>query len=274
MAVWAIGDIQGCAPEFRTLLKRIRFSADRDRLWLAGDLVNRGGASLTVLRQIYAMRDNLVVVLGNHDLHLLAMAHGVRQRRRERELKTILRAADADRLLDWLVMQPLLHIDRSVGWAMVHAGLDPRWTLTQAGKEARAVEKALRSRPRALLKHMYGNQPAAWSDKLTGWARLRTTINVMTRMRFCDRRGRSAFSYSGTPENAPAGKYPWFEVPGRKKPSLPVVFGHWSALGLLSRRRSFGLDTGCVWGGFLTAARIDGGRRKITQVRARRFRTR
>ncbi len=274
MAVWAVGDIQGCAPEFKALLQRIRFRADKDQLWLVGDLVNRGGASLSVLRTIHAMRDNVVAVLGNHDLHLLALGWGVSQRRRENELTNILRANDCDRLIDWMTTLPLMHVDRSVGWAMVHAGIDPRWTLSRARSEARQVEKALQSNPESLLKRMYGNRPTAWAPNLSHWLRLRTTINVLTRMRFCNRNGALALRASGAPDAAPNKTYPWFDVPGRKKPSLPVVFGHWSALGLHSRRRYLCLDTACVWGGHLTAARIDGGRRFISQVRAKASRAR
>ena len=269
MAVWAIGDVQGCAPELRALVRRIRFNPDRDRLWLVGDLVNRGGASLSVLRYVHALRDNVTLVLGNHDLHLLALAAGVTQRRREKELTAVTKAKDADALVSWLTAQPLVVADRDVGWAMVHAGLDPRWSLKRALKEAAVVERQLRTNPAQLLKRMYGNRPHTWSDSLPRWARIRASINVMTRLRFCDLKGRLSHTASGPPDAAPDNMYPWFEVPGRKKPAMPVVFGHWSALGLLSRRRYLGLDTACVWGGHLTAARLDGDLRHITQVRAK-----
>ncbi len=268
MTTWAIGDLQGCHDALQALLERIGFDPACDRLWFCGDLVNRGGQSLETLRLVKSLAANSVVVLGNHDLSLLAIAERREedQRKVNADLQRVLFADDRVELLDWLRAQPLFHLDRELGFAMVHAGLAPRWTLDIAAKRAREVEVALRGkRYRRILQQLYGNRPAAWSPRLLGNDRLRAIINVMTRMRFCDLRGRIAFDQKDKPGTQAAGLYPWFEVPGHAVRDLPVVCGHWSTLGLLIGLGVRALDTGCVWGGTLTALAL-GPETRIVQV--------
>ena len=258
MALYAIGDLQGCHAEFMALLERIRFDAGRDRLWLTGDLVNRGPDSLAVLREVKSLGRAVTVVLGNHDLHLLALAFAPKKvKRRDRELEAVLEAPDAAELLDWLAARPMLHRDAALGWTLIHAGLPPQWTLTQAESCAREVEKALRDDVAAMLEEMYGDEPDRWSASLKGAARLRFTVNCLTRLRFVDRKGRLVLSYKGTIADAPAGAMPWFRHPERATKDDAFVFGHWSALGYLAEPGLRCLDTGCVWGGALTALRLD-----------------
>jgi len=258
MAHYAIGDLQGCHAEFMALLARIRFDAARDRLWLTGDLVNRGPASLAVLREVRALGDCVTVVLGNHDLHLLAMAWAPASvRKREPELEAVLDAPDADELLAWLAARPLLHRDKALGWTLIHAGLPPQWTLAQAGKCAREVEEALRRDPAVLLSGMYGDRPDRWSPELAGIDRLRFAVNCLTRLRFVDGDGRLMLALKGTIAEAPAKAIPWFRHPERATRKDAIVFGHWSALGYLSEPGLRGLDSGCVWGGALCALRLD-----------------
>lgn len=258
MAHYAIGDLQGCHAEFMALLERLRFDAARDRLWLTGDLVNRGPASLEVLREVRALGNCVTVVLGNHDLHLLAMAWApATVRRREPELVAVLDAPDAADLLSWLASRPLLHRDAALGWTLIHAGLPPQWTLAMAEACAREVEAALRADPVALLAEMYGDQPDRWSPGLAGHERLRFTVNSLTRLRFVDAGGRLLLGLKGPIATAPAGAIPWFRHPARATRHDAVVFGHWSALGYLSEPGLRCLDTGCVWGGTLCALRLD-----------------
>ncbi len=258
MAHYAIGDLQGCHAEFMALLERLRFDAGRDRLWLTGDLVNRGPASLAVLREVKALGRSVTVVLGNHDLHLLAMAFAPKTvKRREPELEAILDAPDADELLAWLASRPLLYREARIGWTLIHAGLPPQWTLAQAQACAREAERALREDARGLLESMYGNQPDCWSPALDGTGRLRFIVNCLTRLRLVDRKGRLMLSYKGTIADAPAGSMPWFRHPERATRQDALVFGHWSALGYLAEPGLRCLDTGCVWGGALTAIRLD-----------------
>ncbi len=259
MATYAIGDVQGCYDALSALLEKIRFDTARDRLWFCGDLVNRGGHSLEVLRLVRALDAQSVVVLGNHDLSLLAISERreSEQRRANVDLARVLIAADRDDLLRWLRHRPLLHIDRDLGFAMVHAGLAPRWTLNIAKARAGEVEKKLQGDDYAkLLKHMFGDRPAAWSKNLSGVDRLRAIINVMTRMRFCDVRGRMDFDAKGAPGTQQPGLYPWFEVPGHAERDLPIICGHWSTLGLFQGIGIHALDTGAVWGGKLTALEL------------------
>ncbi|HEU0225473.1 MAG TPA: symmetrical bis(5'-nucleosyl)-tetraphosphatase [Steroidobacteraceae bacterium] len=261
MAVYAVGDLQGCHAEFVALLERLRFDPSRDALWLTGDLVNRGPDSLGVLREVRALGACVTAVLGNHDLHLLAMAlapAGVQ--RREPGLQAVLDAPDAAELLAWLVGRPLLHRDTGLGWTLIHAGLPPQWSLAEAESAARTVETALRDDPAALLSRMYGDQPDAWSPALAGAARLRFAVNCLTRLRFVDADGRLLLSLKGPVADAPAGAMPWFRHPGRRTRQDALVFGHWSALGFLSEPGLLCLDTGCVWGGSLAAARLDRGK--------------
>ena len=253
MSVWAIGDLQGCYDATRRLLDTINFDPARDRLWFCGDLVNRGGESLEVLRLVKSLDAHSITVLGNHDLSLVAI--GARkedeQRRVNPELQRVLFAPDGHELIEWLRHRPLMHADHSLGFAMVHAGLAPKWTIALALKRAHEVELRLRGpNYRKLLRQMYGNKPAGWSPKLTGVDRMRAIINVMTRLRYCDVRGRIAFDEKGMPGTQAPGLYPWFSVPGHAERELKLVCGHWSTLGL------FGIDTGCVWGGKLTALEL------------------
>jgi bis(5'-nucleosyl)-tetraphosphatase (symmetrical) len=258
VALYAIGDLQGCHAEFMALLERLKFDPRRDRLWLTGDLVNRGPASLAALRAVKSLGRAVTVVLGNHDLHLLAMAFAPKTvKRREPELESVLDAPDAAELLDWLAARPLLHRDDALGWTLIHAGLPPQWTLTQAESCAREVEKALRDDVAAMLEEMYGDEPDRWSASLKGAARLRFTVNCLTRLRFVDHKGRLVLSYKGTIADAPAGAMPWFRHPERATKDDAFVFGHWSALGYLAEPGLRCLDTGCVWGGALTALRLD-----------------
>lgn len=257
MARWAIGDIQGCAEELRELIRRIGFKADRDQLWFVGDLVNRGPQSLEALRLIRAMRDNAIVVLGNHDLHLLAVALVGERVRRTDTLEDILRAPDRDRLVEWLTTLPLAHYDRAAGDLMVHAGVVPQWNLTRTLDLAGEVAKALRKNPERLLGAMYGDQPDRWRDSLKGVERLRFAINVLTRLRFCTPEGVVDLRQSGKPGSAPPPLLPWFRIAARESRRIRIVFGHWSALGYHRGHGVLGLDTGCVWGGALTAANLD-----------------
>lgn len=266
MTRYAIGDVQGCLEELRTLLSRIGFSADRDRLWFVGDLVNRGPRSLQTLRFVRALGDNAVVVLGNHDLHLLAVAFGSRRSRKSDTLDDILEAHDRDALLEWLLTRPLIH--REDGDLMVHAGLVPQWSAELAATLAAEVESALRKDPGKLFDDMYGDEPNRWSESLTGTERLRFVINVLTRLRVCTPEGRYDLKMKGKPpESHQAGEQafrPWFEIESRKSRDVRIVFGHWSALGLVLAPGLVGLDTGCVWGGALTAYDLDTDRKPIS----------
>ena len=255
MTRYAIGDLQGCEEELRALLVRLKFSADRDRLWFVGDLVNRGPDSLAALRRVRALGDNAVVVLGNHDLHLLAVACGVQRRRRSDTLDEVLAAPDRDTLIEWLLTRPLAHAEGQD--LMVHAGVVPQWTAARTVALADEVSRALRRDPRALFEQMYGDEPERWDERLAGPERLRFIINVLTRLRLCTADGRVDLSLKGPPPPPPSALRPWFEHPQRATRDVRVVFGHWSALGLVRRPDVLGLDTGCVWGGRLTAADLD-----------------
>jgi bis(5'-nucleosyl)-tetraphosphatase (symmetrical) len=252
---YAIGDVQGCDRELRELLKALGFSADRDRLWFVGDLVNRGPGSLATLRLVRSLGDNAVVVLGNHDLHLLAVAHGAQRRRRSDTLDELLGASDRDVLLEWLISRPLAHAEGTD--LMVHAGVVPQWSVAMAVALAGEVSRALTHDPRALFDAMYGNEPDRWRDSLTGMERLRFTINVLTRLRVCSADGRIDLTVKGPPPPASSGLRPWFEHAKRRTRDARVIFGHWSALGLVRAPKVVGLDTGCVWGGELTALDLD-----------------
>lgn len=258
MAHYAVGDLQGCHAEFMCLLERIAFDPSRDRLWLTGDLVNRGSGSLAVLRDVRALGDCVTAVLGNHDLHLLAMAWAPKTvRKREQELEDVIDAPDAGEILEWLASRPLLHRDRKTGWTLIHAGLPPQWSLAQAENCAKEVEQALRRDPAGLLDGMYGDNPDCWSPGLKGDARLRFSINCLTRLRWVDGEGRLLLAHKGTIESAPAGAMPWFRHPARATKDDAFIFGHWSALGYLAEPGLRCLDTGCVWGGALCALRLD-----------------
>jgi len=255
MARWAIGDVQGCGEELDLLLGKIGFSAERDQLWFVGDLVNRGPRSLAVLRLARSLRDNAVCVLGNHDLHLLAVALAGARIRKNDTLQEILSAPDRSELLEWLLQRPLAHF--AGGDLLVHAGVVPQWNAAQTLSLAAELQQALRARTEQLLTHMYGDMPDRWQPELRGMQRLRFAINVLTRMRFCTAEGRIDLKHKGKPESVGPPWMPWFKAPGRASGDTRIVFGHWSALGLYQGPRLLGLDTGCVWGGALTAINLD-----------------
>jgi bis(5'-nucleosyl)-tetraphosphatase (symmetrical) len=267
MPLYAVGDVQGCGDELLALLDRIRFDPEHDRLWFTGDLVNRGPRSTEVLRWVKRLGGRAVTVLGNHDLHLLAVAAGAAAPRPQDTLGDVLAAPDSEELLEWLRHRPLLHGDAALGYTLVHAGLLPSWGLDQARSLAAEVESALRGPDyRDFLAHLYGNQPDGWSDALRGWDRLRVITNALTRLRYCDAQGRMNLLPTGPPGSQPAGWLPWFQVPGRKSRGARIVFGHWSALGAWQGDGVIGLDSGCLWGRELTAARLDPDGAKFVQL--------
>jgi len=259
MAVHAIGDVQGCALELDALLESIDFEPGRDRLWFVGDLVNRGPDSISVLRNVARLGEAATVVLGNHDLHLLAVARGSAPLKTSDEsLKPVLDAPDRERLLDWLQSRAMLHHDARIGYTMLHAGLPPQWTLATARKCAAEVESQLRGeRSGEFLSRMYGNEPDLWRDDLDEDDRLRFTVNCLTRLRVCDTNGRLHLRFKGPLHSMPVELVPWFRAPARRSRGHRIVCGHWSAMGYVDEQGVLGLDTGCVWGGTLTAQRID-----------------
>ena len=269
MAVYAIGDVQGCRDELDTLLDRLQFDASRDRLWFVGDLVNRGPRSLDTLRFVKSLGDAAIAVLGNHDLHLLAIARGGADWRKGDEgLRPIVEAPDANELLDWLQARPLLHHDPRLGVSLLHAGLPPQWSLQTAESCASEVQRRLAGENAGqLYQRMYGNEPDTWRDDLDGWDRIRFTINAFTRLRVCDAgTGRMVLKFKGAPADAPRGTQPWFRIAWRKSAGERLVVGHWSAMGYVNEDRVLGLDTGCVWGGTLTGQRIDTNAAEPVQV--------
>jgi bis(5'-nucleosyl)-tetraphosphatase (symmetrical) len=274
MALYAIGDIQGCDTELGALLKALKFSADRDQLWFVGDLVNRGPESLQALRRIRALGEAATVTLGNHDLHLLAVALGFARVRSDDTLEDILAAPDRDALLEWLMGRPLLHEDRSLNLCLLHAGLAPQWDMPAARDCAREFERTLQREPKRLFEHLYGDEPDRWDEALTGAQRLRFIANCFTRLRYVDAEGRLALRAKGSPKKALAkvqtkALIPWFEAEHARWRGPRVVFGHWSTLGFFSNSDVTGLDTGCVWGGTLTALRLDAPDAKPVQVACR-----
>jgi bis(5'-nucleosyl)-tetraphosphatase (symmetrical) len=273
MALYAIGDIQGCDTALGALLEAISFSADRDRLWFVGDIVNRGPESLQALRRIRSMGDAATVVLGNHDLHLLAIAYGAAQVKSGDTLDEILAAPDREELLDWLLHRPLMHEEQAFNLSLVHAGLPPQWDIPTARTCAREVEQALKEDPARLFHMMYGDEPSRWDDALAGAERLRFIVNCFTRLRYVEADGRLALRAKGSP-NKPQTKQliPWFEAPGARWHGPRVVFGHWSTLGFLDTSTVVSLDTGCVWGGSLTALRLDDAHAAPVQVACPAFR--
>ncbi len=265
MSTYAIGDVQGCCRELDHLLRHVDFDEQRDHLWLVGDLVNRGPDSLGVLRRVRALGARAITVLGNHDFHLLARAIGVPRIHNDSDtLQALLDAPDSGILLDWLRHRPLLHHDPESGYTMVHAGLVPQWDLVTAQRCAAEVEAVLAGPEHAeLLKVMHGDEPTRWSPRLQGWERIRCIINGLTRLRFCDDAGRMALCHSVAPGRQPPGLHPWFTLANRRSRSLRIIFGHWSTLrqaGLdCARYGVFPLDDGCVWGGQLSAMRLEDG---------------
>ena len=270
MTTYAIGDLQGCYDVLARLLDHLKFDPSQDHLWFCGDLVNRGGQSLETLKLIHSLRAQSTVVLGNHDMSLLAIAHRSEadQHKVNQDLHRVLFSPERDELIGWLKHQKLFHADYDLGFAMVHAGLSPKWTLKMAQARALEIEAILQGDQAArYLKSMYGNQPN-WSPKLSGNERFRAIVNIFTRMRYCTPNGRIGFEEKGKPGTQQAGFYPWFSVPGHAERELPIVFGHWSTLGLFMGLGVYAIDTGAVWGGSLTALEL-GPQLRIHQVPGR-----
>lgn len=263
--IYLVGDLQGCCNPFERLLQTIDFSPSRDHVYVLGDLVNRGPDSLGVLRRLRELGNSATCLLGNHDLHLLAVAHGVRKPHRSDTLDEILNAPDRDDWLNWIRQQRLAVYEH--GWLMVHAGVVPQWDAAQTVALAGEVEAMLAGPDLGeFLTRMYGNEPERWDDNLQGVPRWRCVVNSLTRLRFCAVDGTMEFATKDGSDGAPEGFMPWFEVPGRRTEGTPVAFGHWSTLGLINRDDLMALDTGCVWGGQLSAVRVDGATRELIQI--------
>ena len=265
MTTYAIGDIQGCFKSLQALLKRIDFLPGKDKLWLCGDLVNRGPDSLATLRYIMSLGDSAISVLGNHDLHLLAIASGASKARPKDTLTALLDAPDSKKLINWLAQRPLIHIDEKLGYCMVHAGIPPQWSPKMAERYAREVERILKGNPASahtFFQRMYGNEPDQWHDDLSGSKRLRIITNYLTRMRFCNAKGRLELKSKGNAAEAPPNYQPWYQHRHLKRDKLNIVFGHWASLeGECSSPHIHALDTGCAWGGTLTAMNLKTGQR-------------
>ncbi len=257
MAVYAIGDVQGCLDPLQRLLERLRFDPAHDTLWFTGDLVNRGPASVGVLRFVRALGARAITVLGNHDLHLLAVASGSEKLKQRDTLEDVLQASDRDELLAWLRGRPLFHHDPTLGCALVHAGLLPQWDAVDAARLAREAEAVIAERTHEFFQHLYGDLPDHWRDDLHGFERLRVVVNAFTRLRYCDREGRMDLRQKGPVGSQPPELLPWFRLPHRRSANVRLVFGHWSALGLYQGHNVIGLDSGCVWGRALSAVRLD-----------------
>lgn len=256
MSTYAIGDIQGCFHSFQHLLKKIQFDPQTDQLWLVGDIINRGTGSLEMLRWAYEHRQVIRMVLGNHDLHAITVAEGFAKAHRSDTLQAILDSSEREVLLSWLRHQPLLYAEGD--YLMVHAGLLPQWSTTAAKLLATEVETALQAANyRDFLVKMYGNQPTIWHDDLTGFDRLRIITNALTRMRVCSPAGEMELKFKGELADIPPGWMPWFTAPNRQTNDVKIICGHWSALGLEIKENIFALDTGCLWGGQLTALALE-----------------
>jgi len=260
MAIYAIGDIQGCYDSLQRLLEKADFSPEQDQLWLVGDLVSRGKKSLKTLRFVKSLGDSAISVLGNHDISLIAMHYGVIST--SSSLKKLLNSKHREELIDWLCNRPVLHVDKKLGFCMAHAGISPQWTLKQAKKYAREIEQPLRGPDTAeWLENVYGNKPNLWSDDLSGYDRHRYILNAFTRMRYCKvKNGALDFRFKGVPKMKTTSStkiMPWFLMPERKPIKHRIVFGHWSSLGYYNDDNVIALDTGCVWGRQLTAIRLD-----------------
>lgn len=258
MGIYAVGDIQGCLDEFQHLLEEIAFDPAGDQLWLVGDLVNRGLRSLETLRFVKSLGEAAVTVLGNHDLHALAVYYGGEAKKSKDTLDDLLAAPDIEELMGWLRSRPMLHHDPDLATTMVHAGLPPQWTLAQARELAAEMEQTLRGPDAgAFFAQMYGDEPKRWSNELTGWERLRFITNCLTRIRYCRDDGSLEMKIKTAPGSQPQGLFEWFKVPGRRSAGNRLVFGHWSTLGARLMPDVIALDSGCVWGGRLTAVRLD-----------------
>jgi bis(5'-nucleosyl)-tetraphosphatase (symmetrical) len=256
MSQYAIGDIQGCHEELLRLMDHLNFDPHKDQLWFTGDLVNRGPHSLETLRTIRSLGDAAVCVLGNHDLHLLAVAKGISRTKHQDTFANVLNAPDCDELLDWLRTRPLLH--HEAGFYLIHAGFPPQWTLNDAEQLAKEVETILRSPDHMdFLWHMYGNEPDLWREDLEGFDRLRFITNCLTRLRFVTPDGRLNLSEKGSPQGKADALIPWFAHPERRSMAGVVIYGHWSTLGFHRSHHTLCIDTGCLWGGSLTAVRLD-----------------
>lgn len=270
MAVYAIGDIQGCYDELRELLTHIKFKSDRDQLWFCGDIVNRGPKSLKTLRFIRSLEENANTVLGNHDLHLLATAYDHRKPGRKDTLDKILLAKDSEQLLDWLRHRPLVIHDEKKDVTLFHAGIHPAWNIKKTLKLANEVEQILQSdRHIYFYKNMYGDKPASWNDSLSGWPRYRFITNILTRLRYCDIHGRPALNAKGAPGSQAKHLMPWYEVPNRKTRNDTLIFGHWSTLPHAGRKpvnNTYAIDSGCLWGGYLTAMKVGKNKVKYTRM--------
>jgi bis(5'-nucleosyl)-tetraphosphatase (symmetrical) len=255
MSIYAIGDIQGCYDELRRLLDVIAFNENSDQLWFAGDLVNRGPKSLDTLRFVKSLGNAAITVLGNHDMHLLAASCTQKIAAKKDALSQVLEAPDRDELIDWLRQQPLFHTNND--FCLLHAGLPPQWDLKKTQQMALLAEKTLKSPDyRVFLKQMYGDKPNVWSADLKGMSRLRFIINCFTRMRYCDINGRLDFANSGPIGSQPKGLLPWFDVPNRHSANMRIICGHWSTLGYYEGSNCYAIDTGCLWGGQLTAIKL------------------
>ena len=263
MPTYVIGDVQGCYRELLELLDKINFDSARDQLWFTGDLVNRGPQSLEVMRFVKNLGEQTFVVLGNHDLHLLAVAHDPSNKHRKDTLDAILTAPDRNELLDWLRTMPLLHRDAELGFTLIHAGLPPQWDIAEAAERAKEVEAVLRQPDYAdFFDHMYGDEPDRWSDDLQGWKKIRIITNALSRLRYCDESGRFALDEKGPPGTQAKPYQPWFTLKSRKTKKERIIFGHWSTvhLGNIKNFRKYNvypLDTGCLWGGTLAALRLN-----------------
>lgn len=258
MATYAIGDIQGCYDELRNALDSIKFDPSKDSLWFVGDLVNRGPKSLEALRFIKSLDKAAICVLGNHDLHLLAMAYGEKKHSKKDTLLDVLNAPDSEELLTWLRHQPLMHHDKKLGFNMIHAGLPPQWDIETALSCAHEVEKVLRGPDhKDYFVNMYGNEPDTWSKKLSGMERHRFITNCFTRLRMCTPEGQLRLKYKGIPGDECDQCTPWYKAAKRKTAKDKIIFGHWSTLGYVEENNVWALDTGCLWGGSLTLLRID-----------------
>jgi len=265
MAIYAIGDIQGCYRALNQLLDKLQLTTT-DRVWFVGDLVNRGPESLEVLRLVHSMGSQAITVLGNHDIHLLCVARGARPSGTKDTLSAVLNASDRELLLHWLGNRPLFHYDSTISTAMVHAGVLPNWSLEQCLSYSASVNQILASKPSVYqLQALYGNHPTSIKyDRRSQHHRM--LVNVFTRMRFCTTDGSLDYRYKGAPGSQPKGLLPWFVLPNRKLADIRLIFGHWSALGLYQQPSLLGLDTGCIWGGQLTAARLDSRQPELLQV--------
>jgi len=265
MTTYAIGDVQGCYDPLRRLLDKINFDPSEDQLWFAGDLINRGPKSLETLRFIISLGDSARSILGNHECHFLAAARGHKNPHRSDTFLDILEADDADKLINWVRGQTFLHEDKTLGYTMVHAGLPPQWTLNDAKQYANELEAVFKGNQLdAFLADMYGNEPAKWRDDLSGNDRLRFIINCFTRLRFYNQHGELELNEKKAPTAQLNELTPWFEVSGRKTVNDKIVFGHWSTLGLNKKNNTFCLDTGCLWGGQLSAIKLDGSEQVIS----------